>query len=58
VRDSEEGVPAWIPRDAISDLPLVEDLYELLPRVLAPGDDVIFGDYRFTDQGASFKFSA
>ena len=56
VRASVEGTPAWIPRDVIADLPLVEDLYELLPRVLLPGD-VIFGDYRFTDEGAVFKFS-
>lgn len=57
VRASEEGTPVWIPRDALTDLHLVEDLYELLPRLLSPGD-VIFGHYRFTDEGAVFQFSS
>ncbi len=56
-RASEEGTPVWVPRARLTELPLVEDLYELLPRVLAPGD-VVFGDYRFTDAGARFEFSA
>jgi 8-oxo-dGTP diphosphatase len=55
LRDSEEGVPEWVDRDALEGLPLVEDLYALLPRVLAPGE-VVFGDYRFTEEGAEFKF--
>ncbi|MGC9399036.1 MAG: NUDIX hydrolase [Anaerolineae bacterium] len=53
---SAEGEPTWIARDALVGLPLVEDLYALLPRVLAPGD-VIFGHYRFTDEGAVFDFT-
>lgn len=37
---SPEGVLEWIPFAKVSDLPLVEDLPQLLPRVLAmqPGD--------------------
>ena len=33
--ESEEGIPLWIPIDAINKLPLVEDLHTLLPRVLS-----------------------
>jgi 8-oxo-dGTP diphosphatase len=57
VQASAEGTPVWVRRDALADLPLVDDLYELLPRVLLPGD-VIFGHYRFTDEGAVFRFSS
>lgn len=32
---SPEGDLVWIPRSAVFDLPLVEDLHALLPRVLA-----------------------
>ncbi|MBN1259905.1 MAG: 8-oxo-dGTP diphosphatase, partial [Anaerolineae bacterium] len=39
---SEEGVVEWIPRDRLLDLPLVEDLPQLLPRILA-AHDVVFG---------------
>lgn len=31
---SAEGTPAWLPVDALSDYPLVNDLTELLPRAL------------------------
>lgn len=31
---SAEGTPAWLPVDALSDYPLVDDLTELLPRAL------------------------
>ena len=32
---SAEGAPEWVAVDALRDLPLVDDLYELLPRGLA-----------------------
>lgn len=35
LRSSEEGELCWVKQDQIADLPLVEDLYVLLPRVLA-----------------------
>ncbi len=31
---SAEGTPAWLPVDALSNYPLVDDLVELLPRAL------------------------
>ncbi len=32
---SAEGVPEWVAVDALRNLPLVDDLYQLLPRALA-----------------------
>ena len=55
-RASAEGASVWVSQAALAELPLVEDLYELLPRVLMPGA-LVFGAYRFTDQGAQFEFS-
>lgn len=39
-----EGTPEWIPVDQVMDLPLVDDLYELLPLAL-DGDPHFFGAY-------------
>ena len=41
---SEEGTPIWVRRDTLATLPLVDDLPELLPRVLSPGP-LVFGRY-------------
>jgi 8-oxo-dGTP diphosphatase len=35
IKPTHEGIPEWIPMSKIMELPLVEDLYTLLPRVLA-----------------------
>lgn len=35
IKNSSEGALSWIPLDAISAIPLVEDLPELIPRVAA-----------------------
>ncbi|MBN1877174.1 MAG: 8-oxo-dGTP diphosphatase [Anaerolineae bacterium] len=46
LRASVEGVPIWIPKDNLATLPLVEDLPQLLPRILSPGP-LLFGTYTF-----------
>ncbi len=38
-QDGVEGQLQWIPRERLGELDLVEDLPQLLPRVLAMGDD-------------------
>ena len=55
VRSSIEGTPEWISRADLVSLPLVEDLPQLLPRVLSPGP-VIFAHYAFTEQGLQITF--
>jgi 8-oxo-dGTP diphosphatase len=52
VRPSAEGTLEWVKRDQIKTLDLVEDLPELLPRVLAmsPGDPPFFARYHY-DEG-------
>jgi hypothetical protein len=55
LRPSEEGDLAWVARDAVTALPLVEDLPELLPRVLDT-QDVVFGHYWFDDEGLQIEF--
>ena len=46
---SAEGRPAWIPRDEVYDLELVQDLPILLPRVLSmgPGEPPLFAAYAY-----------
>ncbi|MEN8173617.1 MAG: NUDIX domain-containing protein [Chloroflexota bacterium] len=35
LRPSEEGALVWVPQNELDDLPLVEDLFTLIPKVLA-----------------------
>jgi len=44
IQATHEGTPEWIPLDAIASLPLVDDLYELIPRTRTPGP-LVFGHY-------------
>ncbi len=45
VAASDEGEPQWIPFDEVVNYPLVDDLFVLLPRVLAwqPGHETFHG---------------
>ena len=54
---SNEGAPVWVARSALSTLPLVEDLPELLPRVLEPGP-LIYGNYTFSADGLRMAFES
>jgi 8-oxo-dGTP diphosphatase len=51
VVDSEEGKLHWIPIDRIHEYPLVDDLYEMLPRVLRPaaGSTPLFIQMRYNE---------
>lgn len=53
---SAEGTPVWVTPTEIAALPLVEDLPELLPRVLAPGP-MVFGHYTFSADGLHITFA-
>ncbi|MFN2285652.1 MAG: NUDIX hydrolase [Anaerolineae bacterium] len=55
LRPSVEGEPVWVARSEINTLPLVEDLLELLPRVLGPGP-LIYGHYTFSEDGLRMTF--
>jgi 8-oxo-dGTP diphosphatase len=52
---SEEGTPEWVEISGIEGLPLVEDLPELLPRVLVEGS-MTFAHYTFDDDGLHIRF--
>ncbi len=56
LRPSIEGIPVWVARTALDTLPLVEDLPQLLPRVLTSGP-VVFGHYTFTEAGLNITFA-
>ncbi|HVN54220.1 MAG TPA: NUDIX domain-containing protein [Anaerolineaceae bacterium] len=49
---SDEGTLEWIEIDHVQDYHLVEDLYQLIPRVFAvqPGQPPFFGQYRYNTQ--------
>jgi 8-oxo-dGTP diphosphatase len=42
---SAEGAPEWIPVSDLADYPLVDDLYEVIPRTLATDKSIFFGHY-------------
>ncbi len=54
---STEGAPVWVARSDVATLPLVEDLPELLPRVLEPGP-LIYGHYTFSADGLRMVFES
>ena len=56
VSPSEEGLPVWVSRSALDALPLVEDLHQLLPRILKPGP-IAFGHYTFAENGLHITFT-
>lgn len=57
VQATEEGTPEWIPTANLRDYPLVDDLYEVLPRTLAAGP-LFFGHYSPQPDGTlSYRFS-
>ena len=56
LRPSAEGTPVWVKRSEIGALPLVEDLPELLPRVLETGP-VVFGQYILAADGLHATFA-
>jgi len=57
LRASPEGAPVWVARSELGALPLVEDLPELLPRVLEPGP-LIYGHYTFSADGLRMAFES
>jgi hypothetical protein len=48
---TQESAPEWIPVDALSNYPLVDDLYDLIPRALA-AEAPFFGHYTPNPDGA------
>lgn len=52
LQNSDEGELEWVALKDISAIPLVDDLYELLPRVVAhqDGDSLILGKYTYNEQ--------
>jgi|GEM_PF-101652 len=57
LRCSTEGTPQWVSRSKIGALPLVEDLPELLPRILEPGP-LIYGHYTFYEDMLRMVFES
>lgn len=56
VHTTREGAPEWIPIAELANYPLVDDLYEVLPRALDNGP-VFFGHYSPGPDGAMvYKF--
>ena len=52
---SEEGTPEWHTVASLNSLPLVEDLPELLPRILSDGP-LVFGHYLLDEAGLHITF--
>lgn len=54
LESSEEGTFEWVTLEEVFDLPVVEDLPHLLPRVIAhqDADAIIFGHYHYDEEGS------
>ena len=53
LKPSDEGALEWVHVQQVAELPLVEDLHTLLPRLLsmAPGDAPFSAQYSYTQDG-------
>ena len=53
LKESDEGSLEWIPISEINQLPLVSDLYALLPKIMAlePGDKIISAHSKYDTDG-------
>jgi hypothetical protein len=51
VKATTEGTPEWIPVARLADYPLVDDLYEVIPRALSDGE-LFFGHYHPREDGS------
>jgi len=54
---SEEGFLEWIKIDYLKDLPLVEDLYQLIPIVISTEKKIQFGRYFYSDGQLMMEFN-
>ena len=54
---SEEGILDWIKIDQIKELPLVEDLYQLIPLVLSAEKKIQFGRYYYNNGQLEMDFN-
>lgn len=56
LNSSAEGSPEWVPKSEYLKLELVEDLYELIPRILETGP-LIYGTYVVDSEGLHVNLS-
>lgn len=55
---SDEGDLEWVKLDKISDYPLVEDLYTLIPKITAASDEILFAKYLYVEEKLKIVFES
>ncbi len=56
IKPSDEGELRWVKFDQIHELPLVEDLYTLIPRLLTKNSGLFFGKYFYVENKLRIEF--
>lgn len=57
VRDSTEGSLEWINLNNLQNYPMVEDLYELIPKIINHQKECFFGRYYYLDKKLVMEFT-
>ncbi|HSM25429.1 MAG TPA: NUDIX domain-containing protein, partial [Anaerolineaceae bacterium] len=57
IESGHEGELEWVNLNDIQYYPLVEDLYELIPKILSPRDDILYGNYSYNKEKLTMSFS-
>ncbi len=57
VRDSTEGSLEWININNLQNYPMVEDLYELIPKIITNQKECLFGRYFYLDKKLVMEFA-
>ena len=57
IESGNEGDLEWVNLNDIHNYQMVEDLYELLPKILSPRDDILYGNYSYHKEKLTMSFS-
>ena len=57
IKNGPEGEIEWINTEEIHNYPLVEDLYELIPRIISNEDKTIIGRYYYENENLITDFN-
>ena len=56
-KSSSEGEIEWIKINELANYPLVEDLHQLIPRIISEVDNIIFGRYFYHNDNLIMQFT-
>jgi len=57
IKNSPEGTLEWVKINGLNNYPLVEDLYELIPKIISNKETIIIGRYSYKNEKLIIEFN-